>query len=152
MESGITPIHDGRFYYRGHDAVTLSRTATLEDVAALLWGADEREREALFNQPSSLPRRQLASLRSQTIDPLSMMQAALPIAGAVDVAGYDLSPATVRLTGARIVRLLTSLITGRTTSTPIHLSLHAGWARRNSTVADVIRTALVLCADHELNV
>ena len=41
LESGITLIHDGRFYYRGRDALALAETASLEDVAALLWAADE---------------------------------------------------------------------------------------------------------------
>src|SRR5215831_2920433 len=37
IESAICLIEDGRLYYRGHDAVRLSDTATLEEVAALLW-------------------------------------------------------------------------------------------------------------------
>ena len=34
----------------------------------------------------------------------------------------------------------------------IHVSLQRAWAPRNTAVAEVVRTALVLCADHELNV
>jgi citrate synthase len=34
----------------------------------------------------------------------------------------------------------------------VHRALQAAWAPRRGAVADVIRTALVLCADHELNV
>ena len=37
LESAITLIADGRLFYRGHDAIELARTATLEEVAALLW-------------------------------------------------------------------------------------------------------------------
>src|SRR3954453_4620214 len=36
--SSICLIEDGRLYYRGHDAVRLAETATLEDIADLLWG------------------------------------------------------------------------------------------------------------------
>jgi citrate synthase len=64
LESGITLIHNGRFYYRGHDAVTLSETASLEQAAVLLWAAAETEREGLFDQHCPLPRRQLAHLRT----------------------------------------------------------------------------------------
>jgi citrate synthase len=39
LESGLTAIAAGRLFYRGQDAVALARSATLEDVAALLWGA-----------------------------------------------------------------------------------------------------------------
>jgi citrate synthase len=152
LESAITLIHGGRFYYRGHDAVTLAKTSTLEAIASLLWGVSARESERLFQQPSSLPRRHVASLRSFGTDRLSMVQAALPIVGALDVASYDLSPGTVQRTGARIMRLVSNIITGHDSPAPVHLSLQEKWAPRKPAVADVIRTALVLCADHELNV
>src|SRR5262245_3130500 len=53
LESGITLIHDGRFYYRGRDALTLAGIASAEDVAALLWAPDsgDAERRRLFDQP-----------------------------------------------------------------------------------------------------
>src|SRR5690349_18256220 len=37
LVSAITRIEGGRLEYRGHDAVALSESATLEEVAALLW-------------------------------------------------------------------------------------------------------------------
>jgi citrate synthase len=152
LESGVTLIHNGRFYYRGHDAVALAKTASLEQVAGLLWAADESEREKLFTRPSALSRRQLAPLRARAHDSLTMLQAALPLAGAVDLASYDLTAPAVRLTGARIIRLLTSIVAKHDSPTAVHLALQARWAPKNDAVADVIRTALVLCADHELNV
>ena len=50
LVSAITRIEGGRLEYRGHDAIALSATATLEDVAALLW------------QVESLPRSRVASV------------------------------------------------------------------------------------------
>ena len=47
MESGITLIHNGRFYYRGHDATKLAETTSAEQVAALLWEAEEPERRSV---------------------------------------------------------------------------------------------------------
>src|SRR5579872_808640 len=44
LSSGITLIHNGRLYYRGRDAVHFAETATLEEVAALLWEAGESEK------------------------------------------------------------------------------------------------------------
>src|SRR5512132_2920213 len=65
LESGITLIHNGRFYYRGCDAVELAETSTAEHVAALLWGEnDATDRKRLFEQPCPLSPRQLAQLRS----------------------------------------------------------------------------------------
>jgi citrate synthase len=152
LESGITLIHNGTFYYRGQDAVRLAAQSSVEDVAALLWGADTTERQRLFDQPQPLDARQLSQLARVAADPLSLLQAALPIAAATDLASYDLRPAAVRATGARIVRLLTTVIAGRDAPEPIHKVLQAAWAPRKPAVADVIRSALVLCADHELNV
>src|ERR1051325_289464 len=38
IDSAISLIEDGRFYYRGIDALHLAETAILEEVAGLLWG------------------------------------------------------------------------------------------------------------------
>src|SRR3954454_4479775 len=38
IDSAICLIENGRFFYRGHDAVRLADTATLEEAASLLWG------------------------------------------------------------------------------------------------------------------
>src|SRR5947209_4708432 len=38
--SSICLIEDGRLYYRGQDALRLAATATLEDIADLLWGGE----------------------------------------------------------------------------------------------------------------
>src|SRR5712672_3411029 len=40
IDSAICLIEDGRLYYRGIDAIHLAETATLEDIAGLLWGQD----------------------------------------------------------------------------------------------------------------
>jgi citrate synthase len=175
LPSGITLIQDGALYYRGQDALTLAEAATLESVAELLWDADGSERGRLFEQPCPLSPRQLARLRTDTRDPIAILQMALPLASARDSAGHDLRPAAVRRTGARIMRLFTTivapnalrlarpeLVEGRARSGQagkpgatkewIHVSLQRAWAPRNPAVADVVRTALILCADHELNV
>lgn len=152
LESGITLIHEGKFYYRGRDAAALAATASLEDVAALLWSADEPERRALFAQPAALSTGRLAHLRTPATSALTMLQAALPIAAAADLASYDLRPAAVRQTGARILRLLTNVVAQRDVRGPVHQALQARWAPKRPAVGDVIRTALVLSADHELNV
>ncbi len=152
LESGITLINDGRFYYRGRDAVRLAETANVEHAAALLWAVDETERERLFEQPCPLSPRQLAQLRACTKDPFTRLQIALPVAASVDVASCDLRPAAVRQTAARIIRLLTAVVTRHNRQELIHRALQAAWAPKTDRVGDVIRTALVLCADHELNV
>jgi citrate synthase len=152
LASGITLIQKGRLYYRGQDAVALAETASLEQVAELLWAAETSPRERLFEQACGPSVGLLASLRTATKDPLTLLQAALPIGGAADRKAYDLRPAPVRHTGARILRLLTTIAARRESQAPIHLSLEAGWASKKPAAGSAIRTALVLSADHELNV
>ena len=153
LESGITLIHDGHMYFRGHDAAELAETAGVEEVAAILWATSETERGDLFGQPCVLASRRLAQVRACTDDPFRQLQVALAAAATVDVASSDLRPSAVRQTGARIIRLLTAVLTRDTRRQPIvHRALQASWAPRAAGVGVAIRTALVLCADHELNV
>jgi citrate synthase len=151
-DSGLTLIHDGVLYYRGRDAVQLAGSATLEDVAAWLWAAPAGERPGLFEQPAALSPQRLAPLRQLARDPLTAMQAALPIAATVDHAAYDLRPAAVRQTGARIVRLCAQIVAPRGTTGPLHTLLAAAWRSPHVGAGNAVRAALVLCADHELNV
>jgi citrate synthase len=152
LESALTLIHDGKVYYRGRDVLKLAREATLEEAAELLWAAEPAERGRLFEQPPVLSPAHLARLRASARDePLSLLQAALLLGAAVDLAAFDLRPEGVRLAGARMIRMLTAVITGRHAEIPIHRALQAVWAPKNPAVGEVIRIALVLCADHELN-
>jgi citrate synthase len=145
LPSGITLIHDGKLYYRGRDVLRLAETATLEQVAELLWMDP-------FEQPSTLSLRQFARVRTRASDRLTLLQAALPVAAAADPGSYDLRPAAVRQTGARILRLLTTIVAGRQSRTPVHVALQSRWAPKSAAAGEAIRMALVLCADHELNV
>ena len=156
LASGITLIDGGRLYYRGQDVLKLAERATLEQVAHLLWETETAEQEKLFRQPSALSLRKLKALRdcagSVAEDPLCLLQTALPLAGAADPASYDLRATAVRQTGARIIRLMTALVTKRDSPLLAHQALQAAWAPRRTAAAEAIRTALALCADHELNV
>jgi citrate synthase len=141
LSSGITLIRDGRLFYRGRDALELAERASLEAVAELLWEG----------QPLLDDRPVRSAVRAHA-DPLSLCQAALPLAAAADVSAYDLRPAAVRQTGARILRLLATIVAGRQPATFVHEMLRLAWAPRHPSAGDAIRAALVLSADHELNV
>jgi citrate synthase len=141
LASGITLIRDGRLFYRGRDAIALADHATLESVAELLW-----QGENVFG--GMRPARRFRA----KADLLSMCQAALPLAGAADLASYDLRPEAVKQTGARILRLLATIASGNQPAAPVHEMLRRAWAPRDAAAGDAIRAALVLSADHELNV
>jgi len=64
---------DGRLYYRGRDAIKLAETATLEQIAELLWQAEPSEE--LFAQPAARHRKLALAGNA---NPLVPFQIALP--------------------------------------------------------------------------
>jgi citrate synthase len=66
---------------------------------------------------------------------------------------YDLRPAAVAQTGARILRLLTAIAAGeQPDGLGMAQTLQQGWIPHDPPAAALINAALILCADHELNV
>jgi citrate synthase len=147
LESSISLIDGQRLYFRGLDAIELARSRTLEEVAALIWlGRLEAAMPAAAAR--HIPRR--ATPRASFI---SQAQALLAAAAPHDPQAMDLRAARVAQTGARIMRLLTLCAGAAATSAshPLHRRLARTW-HLDEGGADLIRAALVLCADHELNV
>jgi citrate synthase len=85
--------------------------------------------------------------------PIERFQVILPMAATEDVAAYDMQPHAVAHTGARILRLLTLVAVARSKSDhDVVRTLQEGWVPANAAAGPLFRTALILCADHELNV
>lgn len=139
LETSITQIKDGRPFYREQDAVTLARTATLEETARLLIGGLD---EAAFRHPSGLPPEPLAE---PALGPHAF------VAQAVRRLSTPAPKETRAAEVAAILRLMAAAGSGADPGTePIHWHLASAWkASRQGT--DAIRRALVLCADHELS-
>ncbi len=153
LESAITLVQEGRLYYRGRDAAVLARTSTVEAVAALIWTGDPGEAGRLFaGEPVPLPPLNLP----RELTAVERCQAVLPVAGAADLAALDLRPAAVAATGARILRVLAETAAGSPFAAAAGASiaevLQAGWAPGRPAAAGAIGAALILAADHELNV
>jgi citrate synthase len=153
MESAITLITDDRLYYRGRDVLELAAGSSIEEVAALIWTGNPARGAALFSPevPEFSPRIRAAL---ETVDGLTSVEAfqvLLPLADAEDPAAYDLRPKAVARTGARVLRLMASLVAGEMAS-GLAERLRRGWGLRDPGAAALIDSALVLCADHELPV
>ena len=148
LESAITLIEGGRLYYRGRDAVVLARSRSVEEVAALIWTGNPDDAAELFSgKAPELP------LRKTDLPPTERCQLILPLAGASDPAAWDLRPRSVAATGARILRLLARVASGNpATAGGIATTLQRGWAPERPEAARPISAALILAADHELNV
>jgi len=81
------------------------------------------------------------------------MRAILPIAANEDLAAYDLSPLASVETGARIVVLLTRIVARSDGAYGgMARALQQAWAPNADEAAAALRTALILCVDHELAV
>ncbi|RQP23179.1 citrate synthase family protein [Piscinibacter terrae] len=146
LPSALTLIRDGRLYYRGEDVIELAAHARLEDVAALLWQVEaERilaapaiEAGPTRPRPGAGPQRSLAAFH-----------------GLLSQAGIGRQSESVAEEGAQLLRWMRAATTGRTLPCvaerePMHRQLKALW-RLPERHEEIVRAALVLCADHELN-
>ena len=155
LESGLTLISEGRLYYRGFDATHLAWTRSVEEVASLMWQGEFRSDCA---QPFARAQRWLAASRAWRVrlpdlHSIERFRAILPIAADEDLEAYEVSPAAVVETGARIVVLLTA-IAARADDAHEDLArtLQLAWAPDVADAAGALRAALILCVDHELAV
>jgi citrate synthase len=137
LASAITTVSDGRLYYRGQDAAALAETETLEAVARLLRGG--------AGAPLSRPRR---AHRAETMRGRAF--ALLAARAAEDPAAGGQGAAALAHEAAGLLDDLADAVAGEGGFGAIHERLGQAWGcgRQQS---DLIRRALVLLADHELN-
>jgi citrate synthase len=151
LESGITQIVDGRLYYRGHDACRLAEGRRIEEVAALIWLGD-----LAAELPSSgpVPGNWRALLdRAPALSRFEAFQVAVPLAGAADWQAYDLRPASVIRVGTRLLSLLGAIASSQDAlEGSMAQALQSAWTPDAPEAAALFDAALILCADHELNV
>lgn len=140
LESHLTLISNGRLFYRGLDVEELAQHATLETAATLLWGQEADDAFAI--RPTSQVRPAKGAL-------MSRMSAGLIRASEFDAAAHDHSPGGTARTGARILHHLVALATqSRSQEHFIHAAVATAWGCAKA--AEIVRTALVVGADHEL--
>lgn len=160
LDSALTRIADGRLSYRGQDAVQLAATATVEEVAALLWTGDgagwaQLPMRARLNLSAQSGTGQSGSGQPRAALPAEVFAYALTHAGTHDVAALDTRPEALPAQAARVLNLLYATLerfqgVPPAPDLPLHARLARAWGVGDG--ADVLRRALVLLADHELNV
>lgn len=148
LVSGISTVFAGRLWYRGRDAVALSNSATLEDIADLLWmtantrfGAPRPARKA--HRPATSPLQSAMSLlaerTSQDVTSLGRSQAALVGEAAILVGEIGAAMFGTAMFGTADMD----------DTAPMHRRLAEAWETPDA--AEAIRRSLVLLAEHELN-
>lgn len=139
LASAITTVEDGRLRYRGRDAASLAETETLESVARLLRGGHGAAvRRTLRPQPPPLP-----TMRERAF-------AALAARAAMAAAGRGMASSVLAIEAATLLDVLADAITGEIGGGAIHERLGRAWDCGPAGI-DLLRRALVLLADHELN-
>jgi citrate synthase len=150
LESSLTLIENGHLFYRGHDATRLARSASLEQVAQLLWDCDDRPFAARNLPPMSAALRG-AWTAAASLPPVDSCLVLLPAAARWDHPSWVEDRPAMLETGARILRLLAAAVTSQPLSDrPVHEQLASAWQVAPEH-APLIRAALVLSADHEFN-
>ncbi|MEP6720191.1 MAG: citrate synthase [Variovorax sp.] len=139
IPTALCAFFRGRPYYRGQDAVNLATSATLEDTAQLLWNADE---PADFSSAAAPVPGTGKPGRAAAFTALAGLAAA----------GHSTRGRLTRLLhveGQGLIGQLADAFGAQPGPHPLHLRFAKGW-KQSAAVADLLRTALVLLADHEL--
>ncbi|WP_226951203.1 citrate synthase [Rhizobium terrae] len=137
MPTAISSISNERLLYRGRDAVELAGYATLEQVAALLWDAETVEIQpgGADQGPNSRMRAAFAGLAARVMNDLPALRRKTFV---------------LRAEAADVLSTAAQALAPFGEPLPLHERLAFGWRRPDA--AEPIRRALVLAAEHELNV
>ena len=138
LASAITTVADGRLYYRGRDAVLLAETETFEGVARLLRGGGSPAPRVLRRAPPRAP-----TMRGRLF-------AALAARAASDDPARDQRPEALADEAASLLDAAADAVCGEVDGGAIHERLGRAFGCGARGI-DLVRRALVLLADHELN-
>ena len=152
LDSAISTLTETGPIYRGVNAVALSESATLEQTATLLWGISGSDPFARTNLPVVSAAMTSVLRAARDAAPLERTIAVLALAASADPRAYNSVPEGRASTGARIMRLVVASVIGTEPSSEIlHWQIARRWSPGAKHAEDLIRRALVLLADHELN-
>jgi len=152
MDSAIATITEQGAIYRGVNCVDLAEKDTLEHTATLLWDVTGVDPFAADNCPHVSDEMRAIAEAARRAAPIERAIAVLALATSADPGAFTRAPEGRAMVGARILRLLVATMLNTAPSAePLHQQIAKAWAPDNKHAADLIRRALVLLADHELN-
>jgi citrate synthase len=152
LDSAICTITEEGAIYRGVNCVDLAEKDTLEHAATLPWDVTGVDPFASDNCPVVSDEMRAVAEAARRAAPIDRAIAVLALATSADPGAFTRAPEGRAMVGARILRLLVATMLNTTPSAePLHLQIAKAWAPDHKHAADLIRRALVLLADHELN-
>lgn len=152
LDTAVSTITEAGPIYRGVPAVALADEGSLEQAATLLWGFDAADPFGPANLPVVGDALRAIGAAAGAAGPLSRAIAVLALAGETDPRAFNRSPGGRAQTGARVMRLVAAAILDIDPSArPLHEQVADKWAPGDAKARVLLRRALVLLADHELN-
>jgi citrate synthase len=139
LPSAITTVESGRLFYRGQDAVDLARMHSLEQVARLLRGG--------HGAPLTGPEPKKPK-KGET--PRARLFSTLAARAGIDPPARGRAPLALAMEAAGLLEAAADAVAGSIGDGAIHQRLADAWSL-DASGADLVRRALVLLADHELN-
>lgn len=152
LETRISLIRPHGHYYRGVAAIDLAEAgASLEDVARLLW--ESGDEDPFTATPAAAWPRPVATLHRQAgLPPLERCMASLPLLAVTTPHPHSTDAAQRRISAARLLRGTAAVLCGVAPDRqPVHRLMAQHWQSGHNDLSELVRAALVLCADHELN-
>ncbi len=137
LESAISTVRDGQLILRGKSIEALAATATLEDVACLLWGGEVG---------AAAPAKAIA--KGATAKARAF--AYLSVRAGVDPPSLGRPPAALRAEAWLLLAGFADALIGEAGAGPLHRRFAKAW-RLEARGAELVRRVLVLQSDHELN-
>jgi citrate synthase len=152
MDSAIATITEDGPIYRGVNCIDLAERDTLEHAATLLWDVTGVDPFASDNCPHVSDEMRGVAEAARDAAPIDRTIAVLALAASADPRAFTRAADGRALVGGRILRLVIATMLNRASSAkPLHLQIARAWAPDHKHAPDLIRRALVLLAEHELN-
>ena len=152
MDSAIATITEDGPIYRGVNCIELAETDTLEHAATLLWDVTGVDPFSDDNCPLVSAEMRAVAAAARDAAPIDRTIAVLALAASADPRAFTRAADGRALVGGRILRLVVAtMLNGTSSAEPLHRQIAKAWAPADPRAADLIRRALVLLADHELN-
>ncbi len=163
IDSSISRVGAEGLAYRKHLAVELAvQGRSFEQVAELLWTGELPDTAMQWPAPElPFPPSSLVGLLPRDAPPLTVLSAVMPLLAAADPVRFAAPPEQERLRARRVLRQLGAWVGGAQGASRVAQALKeetvaASLARALGVevrrAVEPLNRALVLCADHELNV
>lgn len=144
IPTAVAAFHRQRLYYRGRDAVDLASSATVEDAAQLLW---QSAQPVDFSSPISANSAGSPSTKRKP-DRIAAFTGLAHLA-ATSHSARGRTKHVLHAECQHLVARIADDFGAKPGHAPLHQRFARGW-KQGARVADLLRTAMVLLADHEL--